>query len=567
MSTTPFTSQGYRVIRELGCNLNGGRVTYLAQRINTEEKVVIKEFQFARSLLQSWSGFKAYEREIEVLQGLNHPGIPRYLDSFETSSGFCMVQEYKNAQPLSVGRSFAVDEIKQIAVSILSILVYLQNRIPPVFHRDIKPENILVDELINVYLVDFGFARIGSTNVAASSVALGTLGFMAPEQIYSRKLTKSTDLYSLGATLVCLITGTKSTAIDTLIDEDGYIAFKHLVPQLSLSFIQWLTTMVQPKPKNRFPDAATALFALQPLDIICLSKARIDQTELKFTATQINEKLTQTITVINDNPETPLVAWWEVAPHPSDPPHTPYSHDWIDFSIRHSNNEKIICTVTIDTSYLVSNQIYHRQILLHTNSAVDIQTIPVKIKTAPLPITQSKKPYGSLLLLLATSGAMAWTGAAVAAIIAAVLMTVIGAGIVVVDDIVFGAAVAALVTSFLGVALGPVFGAVISVMVAIEIWCVIRAGMSNLTGVKPLVLTTNLKKDFSHLTGLVIVVLTALLGSCSGLVLKTGVINFWTVLAIASTSSSLAVILVYQPIRGRRLVAKYRKSEERLIKP
>jgi serine/threonine protein kinase len=166
MSTIPFTNQGYRVIRELGCNLNGGRVTYLAQRINTDDKVVIKEFQFARSSVQSWSGFKAYEREIQVLQGLNHPGIPRYLDSFETPSGFCMVQEYKHAQSLSVPRSFAFDEIKQIAVSVLSILIYLQNRIPPIFHRDIKPENILIDDNINVYLVDFGFARIGSHDMA-----------------------------------------------------------------------------------------------------------------------------------------------------------------------------------------------------------------------------------------------------------------------------------------------------------------------------------------------------------------------------------------------------------------
>jgi serine/threonine protein kinase len=189
MSNFPdFSELGYQVIRELGHNYIGGRITYLATNTRIQQPVVVKQFQFAK-FNSDWSGFKAYEREIQVLQGLSHPGIPRYLDSFETPDGFCMVQEYKNAQSLAVPRSFDPDEIKQIAVSLLEILVYLQNRIPSVIHRDIKPENILVDEQLNVYLVDFGFARIGGGEVAMSSVALGTLGFMPPEQLYNRQLT------------------------------------------------------------------------------------------------------------------------------------------------------------------------------------------------------------------------------------------------------------------------------------------------------------------------------------------------------------------------------------------
>jgi serine/threonine protein kinase len=562
-----FANQGYQVIRELGCNLNGGRITYLAQRTNTGEQVVIKEFQFARSLLQNWSGFKAYEREIQVLQGLNHPGIPRYLDSFETPSGFCMVQEYKKAQSLSVPRSFTFDEIKQIAASILSILVYLQNRIPPIIHRDIKPENILIDNLTNVYLVDFGFARIGSTDVAMSSIALGTLGFMAPEQMYNRKLTLSTDLYGLGATLICLLTGAKSTAMHTFIDEDGCIAFKHLVPQLSLDFTEWLSTMVEQKPQNRYKDASTALMALRPLDIVPCCIAKVDKTELEFIARQIGEKLTQTITIINDNPETTLVAWCEVAPHTHDAPHTPHGHEWIDFSLKHFNGEKILCKVIVDSTYLMADKIYHRQLLLHTNSIVETQTIQIKIKTAPLPIVESKLPYASLSLLLVTSGVMVGTGAAVAAVIAAVLMMVIGAGIVVVDDIVFGAGVAALLGCFLGVAAGPVFGTVLSVLVAIEFWCITKAGVSNVQGIEKITFTANLKKGFSQTIGILIVVLTALLGSSSGLVLKTGIINFWVILTIALSGTSLVGILVCLPIYRRRLVNKYLKSEKNLIKP
>jgi serine/threonine protein kinase len=81
MSNFPdFSKLGYQVIRELGHNYVGGRITYLATNLRIQQSVVVKQFHFAK-FSSDWSGFKAYEREIQVLQGLNHPGIPRYLDS------------------------------------------------------------------------------------------------------------------------------------------------------------------------------------------------------------------------------------------------------------------------------------------------------------------------------------------------------------------------------------------------------------------------------------------------------------------------------------------------------
>ena len=130
----------YRIIRELGRNREGGRITYLAEYGDTGQKVVIKQFRFAREA--SWQGFKIYEREIQILQDIDHPRIPRYLHSFETKDGFCMIQEYKDAPSLATRNSFTPQQIKQVLVSILEILVDLQQRVPPIIHRDLKPENI-----------------------------------------------------------------------------------------------------------------------------------------------------------------------------------------------------------------------------------------------------------------------------------------------------------------------------------------------------------------------------------------------------------------------------------------
>jgi serine/threonine protein kinase len=262
-----FSNYGYQVTRELGHNRAGGRVTYLATEINTQQQVVVKQFQFARSGA-SWSEFQAYEREILVLKGLDNPSIPRYLDSFQTAAGFCMVQEYKDAPSLLVRRRWKPQEIKQIAMSVLDILKYLQNRIPPVLHRDLKPDNILVDRQMNVYLVDFGFARTGGGEVAASSVVKGTLGFMPPEQLFNRQLTTASDLYSLGATLICLLTGTASTEVGSLMDDAGRIHFKQRVSHLSAEFVNWLQKMAEPNFKNRYASAAEAQDALIPLDVL-----------------------------------------------------------------------------------------------------------------------------------------------------------------------------------------------------------------------------------------------------------------------------------------------------------
>ena len=262
-----FSNYGYQVNRELGHNRAGGRVTYLATEINSQKPVVIKQFQFAHSGA-TWSEYDAYQREIEVMKGLEHPSIPRYLDSFQTSAGFCMVQEYKNAPSLLVPRQWKPQQIKHIAIAVLEILNYLQTRIPQVIHRDIKPDNILVDRQMNVYLVDFGFARIGSGQVAVSSVVKGTLGFMPPEQLFNRQLTAASDLYGLGATLICLLTGTQANEVGSLMDDTGKINFKQRVTKLHPDLIKWLQKMAEPNYKQRYANAKEALDALIPLSVL-----------------------------------------------------------------------------------------------------------------------------------------------------------------------------------------------------------------------------------------------------------------------------------------------------------
>ena len=591
MSKLPdFSTLGYQVIRELGHNYIGGRITYLATNLRIQQSVVVKQFHFAK-FSSDWSGFKAYEREIQVLQGFNHPGIPRYLDSFETPDGFCMVQEYKNAQSLAVPRSFEPDEIKQIAASILEILVYLQNRIPSVIHRDIKPENILVDEQLNVYLVDFGFARIGGGEVAMSSVALGTLGFMPPEQLYNRQLTEATDLYSLGMTLICLLTGTKSTAIDTLIDEDNQINFKPLVSKLSFRFIDWLSKLVQPNPKNRYANAAAALEALKPIYVIRIPEVQLSQSSLKFKASRLGERLIQTVTINNSIPDTVLEGRWEVAPHPSDPPHTPETHTWIKVAPAQFASNRAECRITVDTSQLMANKTYERQILLHTNSATETYSIAIQVQTAAIPIATKKPPYLSLALLGGLSCGLVWSIFQLLpfwnlppGISAALIFLVFGGALA---EAVFGGVAE---NVFNHMPPPPIFNfptGIGGIFVFLFFWQIILLGVMLLVGFYVIYMIILIlifigaysvftveylgaeikKKGFSQKATVTLLILTIGLGISLGVGLKLGALNLPALAAVLGTGLPLGGMLLYPPLQRRQLIAKYRQSEQHLIKP
>ncbi len=431
-----FSEQGYQIERELGQNRVGGRVTYLAQSHQLQQAVVIKQFQFAKGSFR-WADYDAYQREIQVMQGLAHPGIPRYLDSFQTEDGFCMVQEYKQAQSLGVPRSFHFNEIQKIAIALLKILVYLQSRVPAVIHRDIKPENILVDEQINVFLVDFGFAHIGDGEVGISSVVKGTLGFMPPEQLFNRQLTEASDLYGVGVTLICLLTGIKSVDVGNLIDITYRVNFRHLVAKLSVGWMNWLEKMVEPRVKDRFPSAAAALDAI-PAHEMRPPEAQFSQTELQFVATRSRELLTQSIAVTNPVPETVLEGRWEVAPHPSYPPHTPDSHAWISFQTMSFTGNRATNEIRVDTSKLIPGKVYSRRLLLQTNAFPQTYGVTVTVRTVPIAQGVAQKTMGGLALLFGFSLVVAW------------LLTQLA--------VVFGAIAADNIANSFGYAIGAMFG-------------------------------------------------------------------------------------------------------------
>jgi len=257
----------YEVQQQLGKNV--GRRTLLARDLKTNELVVVKLLSFSTDF--EWEHLKLFEREAETLKAISHPAIPRYLNYFELDSpngkGFALVQTYVEGksleEQLKEGHTFSEVEVKQIAKALLEILIYLHGRQPPVIHRDIKPSNIVLTNRSGnsvgvVYLVDFGSVQTLAATEGGTITVVGTYGYMPPEQFGGRTVPAS-DLYSLGATLIALVTGTHPADLP---QKDGRIQFEQAA-NLSPAFADWLRWMTQPSLDNRLTSAVEALQALE----------------------------------------------------------------------------------------------------------------------------------------------------------------------------------------------------------------------------------------------------------------------------------------------------------------
>jgi serine/threonine protein kinase len=583
MSNFPdFSIHGYRVKRKLGSNAAGGRVTYLAIDLDTFEKVVIKQFQFAKSG-SSWAGYDSYRREIQILKSLKHPGICQYLSSFQTSDGFCMVQEYKPALSLAVSCGFSTDETQKIATTVLEILIYLQKQTPSIIHRDIKPENILIDELSNIYLIDFGFARAGNGEVAISSVVKGTLGFMPPEQLFNRQLTESSDLYGLGMTLICILTGTSSTEIGNLIDSTYRIDFSHLLPQVNVRWLKWLQKMVEPSVKDRYPNAISALTEM-PEEPIYLPEARLNRSSLELKSTYKREILTQTITVENSICETLLQGIWEVALHPNDPRSLNHEHTWIVIQPTVFKGNHVQCQITIDTGRLMTGKTYQRELLLHNNSSTSPQSLMLQVQTPSTQIRVKKLPYRFLALLFLISCVITCT----------LIQSLLVAGFEPTGAVSFGMITGtslglegtAWFMAMIGAMTGATAGVVAGVAVGlIALFMVVTDSLSGSVNVSGVIVTAGLmsgviagvligmvtetlyEQGFRKENSIALAVLTIAAAGVIGVGLTIGFSQPSTI-AITIVTNMLLLIALARPLMERmKLVRAYQDSERHLIQP
>ncbi|MGF1515769.1 MAG: serine/threonine protein kinase [Elainellaceae cyanobacterium] len=260
----------YQIEKQLGNK--AGRWTLLATDLAANQPVILKLISIDEELHPD--ALRLFQREIQTLQRLSHPAIPQYLSCFDVDlarnrKALVLIESYIGGTSadryLKQGRTFSEKEAKQIGAGILEILVYLHNQSPPILHRDIKPSNIVLStppgQRTRIYLIDFGSVKPGVPGQGYSTALtlLGTHQYTAPEQLGGRVL-KTSDLYSLGLTLMTLITG-QSVKQSALIPRQNDIKCLTLSPR----FTAWLQRMSDRDPKGRPASAQLALDELHQM--------------------------------------------------------------------------------------------------------------------------------------------------------------------------------------------------------------------------------------------------------------------------------------------------------------
>lgn len=149
--------------------------------------------------------------EPNILKNLSHIGIIRIIDIFHEDDNLYIVEDYVEGMTLKeyvdLNGPMSSELVVDISLQLCSILDYLHCFDPPIVYRDLKPSNIMVKPFNKVVLIDFGTARTYKENQEGDTMILGSMGYIAPEQLVNAQSNAKTDLYSLGATMFFMLTG------------------------------------------------------------------------------------------------------------------------------------------------------------------------------------------------------------------------------------------------------------------------------------------------------------------------------------------------------------------------
>ncbi len=240
----------YRLVSVIG--QGGMSVVWIAQDTNLGSFWAIKVVKNDSSVQ-----FDAFLREVDLLSTLNHPDIPRIVDRIELGDEYFVVMDFVSGTTLGkVLHKYGPQEEKQViewGVLLCDILSYLHSaQDDPIIYRDMKPENVILTPSGRVNLIDFGIALPCRRGQRVQGEALGTKGYAAPEQYKgaSGLLNEHSDVYSLGATLFCLATGTTPGK-----PPNGVPALRSVNPDLSDAFEYCLAKATADDPESRYESA------------------------------------------------------------------------------------------------------------------------------------------------------------------------------------------------------------------------------------------------------------------------------------------------------------------------
>ena len=254
------TINQYRILEKLG---EGGMgVVYKAEDTNLRRVVALK--MLPDRINKDESAKARFLQEAQAAAGLNHPGICTIYGVEQQDGSLFIAMEYVDGGTLRdyvVQRKPSSDVVVQIAIQIGEALSEAHGK--GIVHRDIKSDNIMLTSKGHAKVMDFGLAKLkGALKLTRTSSTVGTLAYMAPEQIQGGEVDVRSDLFAFGVLLFEMLTGAlpfrgehEAAMMYSILHEQPDTVRKYL-PDVSSAAERILEKALEKNPAERYQSAA-----------------------------------------------------------------------------------------------------------------------------------------------------------------------------------------------------------------------------------------------------------------------------------------------------------------------
>jgi serine/threonine protein kinase/Tol biopolymer transport system component len=263
----------YQLHEQIG---SGGMATvYRAFQPRMERYVAIKVM--SADLVGNDTAVKRFVQEAKLVANLEHPHILPVYDFGNHEDGLYIVMRLLETGSLTdhLDRNEGISIAEAIGITrqVAGALDYAHAQ--GVIHRDIKPSNILLDSGGQIYLTDFGIAKVleSTQNLTKTGGTLGTPAYMSPEQVQGHAIGPQTDVYSLGIVLYEMVTGQVPFEGDTpyaaafLHVTEAPTPPRELNPDIPLKLELVILKALEKSPQKRYATCAAFMAELNKVDL------------------------------------------------------------------------------------------------------------------------------------------------------------------------------------------------------------------------------------------------------------------------------------------------------------
>ncbi len=284
------TISHYKILAKLG---EGGMgVVYKAEDTKLKRTVALK---FLPHGLHANEVERArFLQEAQAASALNHPNICTIHDISEEGEQQYIVMEFVDGKTL---REMIPVQKTQMAIEYaIQIGEALQEaHSKGIVHRDVKTDNIMVNTKNQIKVMDFGLAKLkGSLKLTKTSSTVGTLAYMAPEQIQGGEVDARSDIFSFGVVLYEMLAGHtpfrgehEAAMVYSIVNEEPTPIQKH-IPEISSELIHILNRVLEKDPEDRYQTVHDMVIDLRRLRKSTTRVSRVSSDQ--FTSQQFSSK-------------------------------------------------------------------------------------------------------------------------------------------------------------------------------------------------------------------------------------------------------------------------------------